>query len=143
VSQLRNNNSDTEVAAMTKYLVEAAFLFSVLAFGQESGDLLAKYEKDVHTDPSSSITHFRLGEIYFQQGKFQDAGNAFREALTGDLQPRWVEVWSHVNLGKTFDSTGQRERALNEYRLATRTNDNTRGALDEAEIYKQFPYPRK
>jgi hypothetical protein len=27
-------------------------------------------------------------------------------------------VWSHVNLGKIFDVTGQRDRALNEYRMA-------------------------
>lgn len=128
---------------MTKCVVLAVLLFSALALGQESADLLAKYDKDLQANPTSSITHFRLGEIYFQQGKFMEAGNAFREALTGDLQPKWVEVWSHLNLGKIFDSTGQRERALNEYRLAIRTKDNTRGAVDEAEIYKQIPYPRK
>jgi len=38
-------------------------------------------------------------------------------------------------LGKIFDATNQRERALNEYRRALRTLDNTRGALDEARKY--------
>jgi len=28
------------------------------------------------------------------------------------------EVWSHIQLGKIFDITGQRERAVNEYRQA-------------------------
>ena len=39
--------------------------------------------------------------------------NQFREALNGDLKPSWIIVWSHVNMGKIFDATGQRERALN------------------------------
>ena len=84
-----------------------------------------------------------MGEIYFQQGNFQSAGNAFRAALNGDLQPRWVEVWSRINLGKIADILGQRNRAVNEYTQAQRTNDNTRGAMEEAAIYLQFPYPRK
>ena len=28
-----------------------------------------------------------------------------------------------------FDVTGQRDRAVNEYRLAVQTNDNTQGAI--------------
>ena len=44
----------------------------------------------------------------------------------------WTEVWSHLQLGKIFDITGQRERASNEYRQAIQTQDNTQGALEEA-----------
>ncbi len=57
----------------------------------------------------------------------QSAANEFREALNGDLEPKWTEVWAHINLGKIFDITGQRERAVNEYKLAIRTKDNTQG----------------
>jgi hypothetical protein len=42
----------------------------------------------------------------------------FRKALRGDRDPEWTVVWSHINLGKIFDVAGQRERALNEYRMA-------------------------
>jgi hypothetical protein len=52
-------------------------------------------------------------------------------------------VWSHIQLGKIFDVTGQRERATNEYRQALQTNDNTQGALDEARRYLQEPYQRE
>jgi hypothetical protein len=69
--------------------------------------------------------------------------NAFREALVLDLQPGWIEGWSHLNLGKIFDATGQRQRAVNEYNQVRRVNDNTRGAVEEATIYLQFPYPQK
>jgi tetratricopeptide (TPR) repeat protein len=120
-----------------------ALCFLPIALGQDETDLSTKYEKDVRANPRSSITHFRLAEIYFQQHNYQSSANSFRDALTGDLQPKWIEVWSHVTLGKIFDITGQRERAINEYHQAKRTKDNTRGALDEAEIYLQFLYPRK
>jgi hypothetical protein len=51
-------------------------------------------------------------EIYFRQENYQSAANQFREALAGNIDPKWTEVWAHVNLGKTFDTTGQRDRAL-------------------------------
>jgi hypothetical protein len=53
-----------------------------------------------------------------------------------------VKVWAHLDLGKIFDLTGQRERAANEYNQAERTKDNTRGALEEAARYVQSPYQR-
>ncbi len=48
-----------------------------------------------------------------------------------------------MQLGKIFDVTGQRERAVNEYRQAVQTNDNTSGALDEARKFLQKPYERE
>jgi hypothetical protein len=46
----------------------------------------------------------------------------------GDSDAAWVEVWAHIGLGKIFDRTNQRERALNEYIQAARTGDDTNGA---------------
>ena len=66
----------------------------------------------------------------------------FRRGLDGDLDPKWIEVWSHLQLGKIFDVTGQRDRALNEYQRALQTNDNTQGALDEANRNIQKPYKK-
>jgi len=63
--------------------------------------------------------------------------NSYRDALRGDGEPRWTEVWSHIALGKIFDITGQRDRAVNEYRLAVQTNDNTQGAVNEARQWLQ------
>ena len=122
----------------------AVFCFTcAITLGQSDTDLWAKYRQDLSTNRASSVTQFRIGELYFQQRDFLSAANTFREALAGDLQPKWVEVWSHINLGKILDITDQRDRALNEYRLALRTKDDTRGALEEAAIYQQFPYPAK
>jgi tetratricopeptide (TPR) repeat protein len=99
-----------------------------------------RYRSDLEANPKSSLAHFHIAECYFERKERIGAANEFRAALIGDLQPSWIEVWSHINLGKIFDTTGQRDRALNEYRLAEETKDNTRGAQDEVAKYQQTPY---
>jgi tetratricopeptide (TPR) repeat protein len=99
------------------------------------GDLtgaLAQYQQALKVNPESSLASYRIGEVLFQQRNYQAAVNAYRDALRGDDQPPWTEVWSHIAVGKIFDCTGQRDRAVNEYRLAVQTNDNTQGAVNEA-----------
>lgn len=107
------------------------------------GDLvgaLAQYQDALKINPQSSLANYRIGEVLFTQHNFQASVNAFRDALRGDDVPPWTEVWSHIEIGKIFDITGQRDRAVNEYRLAIQTNDNTQGALNEAREYLQKPY---
>ena len=110
------------------------------------GDLtqaLTEFQKALDLNKNSSLAHYRIAEVFFLQHNYQAAANAYREAESGDLDPKWVEVWSHIRLGNIFDLTGQRERATNEYRQALQTNDNTQGALEEARKYLQAPYQQK
>ena len=109
----------------------------------EFGDALKEYQKALETNRNSSMAHYRIGEVFFQQNNYQSAANEFREALNGDLEPKWTEVWAHIHLGMIFDITGQRDRAVNEYNLAVRTKDNTQGAQEEAAKYVKKPYERK
>ena len=104
---------------------------------------LKEYQKALETNRNSSLAHYRIAEVYFLQNNYQSAANEFREALNGDLEPKWTEVWAHINLGKIFDITGQRDRAVNEYNLAIRTKDNTQGAQEEAGKYLKTPYERQ
>jgi tetratricopeptide (TPR) repeat protein len=109
------------------------------------GDLtsaLAEYQKALEANPQSSLASYRIGELLFSQRNYQASVNSYRDALRGDGEPRWTEVWSHIQLGKIFDITGQRDRAVNEYRLAVQTNDNTQGAVNEARQHLQKPYLR-
>ncbi len=103
---------------------------------------LAEYQKALEANSQSSLANYRIGEVLLSQRNYQAAVNAYRDALRGDDEPRWTEVWSHIELGKIFDITGQRDRAVNEYRLAIQTNDNTQGAVNEARLYLQKPYVR-
>ena len=109
------------------------------------GDLtggLAEYQKALEANSQSSLASYRIGELLFAQRNYQASVNSYRDALRGDGEPRWTEVWSHIQLGKIFDITGQRDRAVNEYRLAVQTNDNTQGAVNEARQWLQKPYKR-
>ena len=109
------------------------------------GDLIAalgEYQKALDANKTSSLAAYRIGEVFFTQRNYQSAANSFRDALRGDGDPKWTEVWSHVELGRIFDVTGQRDRAVNEYRLAVQTNDNTQGAVNEARASMQKPYER-
>ncbi len=109
----------------------------------EFGEALQEYQKALQTNRTSSLAHYRIGEVFFLQNNYQSAANEFREAGNGDLEPKWTEVWTHINLGKIFDITGQRDRAVNEYNLAIRTKDNTQGAQEEAGKYLKTPYERQ
>ncbi|MGA3370867.1 MAG: M1 family aminopeptidase [Terracidiphilus sp.] len=107
------------------------------------GDLtgaLAEYQEALKANPLSSLASYRIGEVLFSQRNYQASVNAYRDALRGDGEPKWTEVWSHIAIGKIFDITGQRDRAVNEYRLAVQTNDNTQGAVNEARQWLQKPY---
>ena len=98
----------------------------------EYGDAIREYSKALETNKNSSLAHYRIAEIYFQQQNWQSANNEFRESLNGDLDPKWTEVWAHINMGKVYDISGSRDRAVNEYNLAIRTKDDTQGAQAEA-----------
>jgi aminopeptidase N len=112
----------------------------------QQGDLagaLSEFNKALEANKNSSLAHYRIAEVFYLQKNYQASANAYRESLNGDGEPRWTEVWSHLQLGKIFDVTGQRERAVNEYRQAIQTNDNTQGALEESRRYMQKPFERE
>lgn len=104
---------------------------------------LSEFNKALEVNKNSSLAHYRIAEVFFMQKNYQASANAYRESLNGDGEPRWTEVWSHLQLGKIFDVTGQRERAVNEYRQCLQTNDNTQGALEECRRDMQKPFERE
>jgi len=112
---------------------------------QQQGDLsgaLTEFNKALDLNKNSSLAHYRIAEIFFLQRNYQSSANSYRASINGNAEPRWTEVWSHIQLGKIFDITGQRERAINEYRQAIQTNDDTFGALEEARKYMQKAFER-
>jgi aminopeptidase N len=113
-----------------------------LAAQGDTGGALQQYQNALKANPQSSLASYRIGELLFSMRNYQAAVNGYRDALNGDDDPRWTEVWSHIAIGKIFDLTGQRDRAVQEYRQAIQTNDNTAGALNEARHWIQTPYKR-
>jgi len=112
-------------------------VFVAATSGQTTAE---EYRKMLESNPKSSMAHYGLGGLLFEAHDYQSSALEYRAAENGDLQPAWIEVWSHINLGKIFDATGQRDRAINEYTQAARTRDDTNGALKEADRYLKSPY---
>lgn len=136
---------DTNVLRMTPQMRVAVAIRRGEQFAEVGAynEALQEYQRALEVNRISSLAHYRVAEIFFLQGNYQSAANEFREAINGDLEPTWTEVWSHINLGKIFDITQQRERAINEYTQAIRTKDNTQGAQEEAAKYMKTPYERQ
>lgn len=111
-----------------------------MAAQNDSAGAIREYRRALGIDDISSLASYRLAEVYFGQKNYQAAANAFRDALHGDGLPGWTEVWSDLQLGKIFDATGQRDRAVNQYRRALQTRDDTGGALELAREYIAHAY---
>jgi hypothetical protein len=105
-------------------------------------EAVQQYQSALALQPNSALAAFRMGEAFFYQKNYAAAADSFRNALDGqmDTGEKWVEVWCHIYLGKIFDLTGSRERAINEYEKAQELKDNTGGAQEEAEKYMKTPY---
>jgi aminopeptidase N len=101
------------------------------------------YEKALQINPHKSIVHYRLAEVFYDQFNLQSAANSFRDALNGDKDPKWIETWCYIYLGKIYDILNQRQRALAEYNKALNTKDDTNGALAEAKKWIEAPFTRE
>jgi aminopeptidase N len=101
------------------------------------------FEAALKLSPHSSLAHFRLAEVFYEQFNLQSAANSFRDALNGDRDPKWIEVWCYIYLGKIYDILGQRQRAMAEYTKAINTKDDTNGAQAEANKWLSTPFTRE
>jgi len=106
-------------------------------------DAIRAYESALKINPHKSLAHFRMAEVFYEQFNLQSSANSFRDALNGDKDPKWIEVWCYVYLGKIYDILGQRQRATAEYTKALNTKDDTFGAQAEADKWLAAPFTRE
>ena len=99
-----------------------------------------QFQDAIDQNPRSSLAAFRMGEAQFELGNITPAAQNFRNAINGDLKPKWIEVWSYINLGKIFDSRGDHDRAVQEYQKAIGTGDDAYAAQAEAQKLIQTPF---
>jgi hypothetical protein len=90
--------------------------------------------------PRNSLAKYCIAEFLLEKHAYQASVNAYRDSLAGDGNPVWTKVWSHIQIGKIFDVTGQRERAVAQYQLALQTGDNTVGAINQARELLEHPF---
>src|SRR6185295_14256686 len=55
---------------------------------------------------ASSMALYQQAVVRFQQGDINTAVQLFRDSLNGDLNPKLIEVWAHISIGKIYDIRG-------------------------------------
>ena len=108
--------------------------------GCDQTKALPDYRNELESSPHSSLASYCMAELLLQQHAYQASVNAFRDSLRGDGDPGWTKVWSYIQIGKIFDVTLQRERAIAQYQLAIQSGDNTDGAMDQARELLEHPF---
>lgn len=91
----------------------------------------------------SSLAWYNLGMLYMEQRNWSKARDAFTEALNGDAQPSWIEVWSYIKRGNSYDAEDNRERAVAEYNKAKDNGGTYNGAQQAVEKYLGQPYKKE
>ena len=110
------------------------------SWGCEQTKTLQDYQDELKANPRSSLANYCKGDLLMEQRRYQASVNAYRSSLAGDGDAKWTKVWSHIQIGKIFDITNQRERAELEYKLALQTDDNTGNAMEVARNLLEHPF---
>ena len=126
------------------FAVAASAFAEIEAHGSHSGcdqkKALPDYWDEIKSMPRHSLANYCMAELFLEQRNYQASVNAYRDALRGDGYPSWTKVWSHIQMGKIFDITRQRERAVAQYQLAIQSGDNTDGAINQARELLERPF---
>ncbi len=94
---------------------------------------LQKYERAVAIDPMQVRAHYRLGQYYREQRKYQDAATALNKAV--QLDPKFAPAY--VELGEVWFRAKQYGAAKENYRKYVELRGNDRSARYR---YAQFLY---
>jgi tetratricopeptide (TPR) repeat protein len=109
---------------------------------EEFAEAEEQFRAALKLNPRSSWAWYNIGLLYMEQRNWSKAREAFTEALNGDVEPSWVEVWSYIHRGNAYDAEDNRDRAVAEYNKAKETGNNYNGAQRAAEKYLGQPYKR-
>ncbi len=110
---------------------------------EEYAEAEQQFRSALKLNPRSSWAWYNIGLLYVEQRNWQKARDAFTEALNGDLEPSWLEVWSYIKRGNAWDAEDNRDRAVAEYNKAKETGNNHNGAQQAIDKYLGQPYKKE
>jgi tetratricopeptide (TPR) repeat protein len=110
---------------------------------QEYTEAEQQLQAAIKLNRGNSWAWYNLGLLYMTQRNWNKALDAFDQALGGNLRPDWIEVWSYVYRGNSWDMIGQRERAIAEYNKAISNGNNYDNAQAAAQQYLAEPFGKK
>src|SRR5207249_8329449 len=89
---------------------------------KKSDKAIARINQQLQTD-KSSVVYKLLGKAYAESGKFPEAEQAFKQALT--LQPQ--DYTTHMQLGQLYMTQKTLDKAIVEFDTATKANPKNAG----------------
>jgi peptidase M1-like protein/tetratricopeptide repeat protein len=110
---------------------------------QEYMEAEQQFQAAIKLNRGNSWAWYNLGSVYMTQRNWNKALDAFDQALNGNLRPNWVEVWSYIYRGNSWDAIGQRERAIAEYNKAISNGNNYDNAQAAAQGFLAEPFGKK
>ncbi len=110
---------------------------------QEYVEAEQQLQAAIKLNRGNSWAWYNLGLLYMTQRNWNKALDAFDQALNGNLKPDWIEVWSYVYRGNSWDAIGQRERAIAEYNKAISNGNNYDNAQAAAQSFLSEPFGKK
>jgi tetratricopeptide (TPR) repeat protein len=110
---------------------------------QEYIEAEQQFQAAIKLNRGNSWAWYNLGSVYMTQRNWNKALDAFDQALNGNLRPNWVEVWSYIYRGNSWDAIGQRERAIAEYNKAISNGNNYDNAQAAAQGFISEPFGKK
>ncbi|HEY2846941.1 MAG TPA: tetratricopeptide repeat protein, partial [Pyrinomonadaceae bacterium] len=102
-----------------------------------------QFEEALKLDRSNSWIYYHLGLLFLDQRNYDMAIDNFKAALSGNLTPSWLAVWSNIKMGNAYDAKGDRTRAVAAYKRAEGLGDNYDSAQDAIKKYMATPYDPK
>lgn len=110
---------------------------------EEYAEAEEQFRAAIKFESRSSWAWYNLGLLFMEQRNWTKAVDAFTQALNGDLDPSWLEVWSYIYRGNAYDANGNRDRAVAEYNKARENGNDYNGAQRAVEKYLAEPYKRE
>ena len=106
-------------------------------------DAQAQFEAALKLDRSNSWIYYHLGLLFLEQRNYDLAIDNFKAALSGNINPQWLQVWSNIKMGNAYDAKGDRTRAIAMYKRAADLGDDYDGAQAAVRKYQATPYDPK
>jgi len=103
----------------------------------------AQFEAALKLDRSNSWIYYHLGLLFLEQRNYDLAIDNFKAALSGNISPPWLSVWSNIKMGNAYDAKGDRNRAVAAYKRAEGLGDNYDSAQEAVKKYQATPYDPK
>jgi aminopeptidase N len=92
-----------------------------------------QFEAALKLDANNPWVLYNFGMLLLEQRNYEQAKDKFKSALNRDNpDPVWIRVWARIKLGNAYDASGDRMRAVFQYKEAKKAADDLDNNYDNA-----------